>query len=148
MRKVIFVAITAILAGCSPRNSSVMSDKGADSAAAAKKETLVGADKDSHGCKGSAGYQWSELLQNCIRPWEKGIKMVSIEDPTYAGYAVFSPDSTKVELFLLSGNEILDRRKTATGYSWNIEDDDTKTLIKRDGKWSVEQRMKLIYQEN
>jgi len=30
----------------------------------------VGADRDSHGCIGSAGYTWSEELGQCIRPWE------------------------------------------------------------------------------
>ncbi|PIE85368.1 hypothetical protein CSA08_02210 [Candidatus Gracilibacteria bacterium] len=32
---------------------------------------LVGNDRDSHGCKASAGYSWSEKLNKCIRPWEK-----------------------------------------------------------------------------
>jgi hypothetical protein len=30
---------------------------------------LAGGDSDSHGCKGSAGYQWSQELSSCIRPW-------------------------------------------------------------------------------
>lgn len=29
----------------------------------------VGSDLDSHGCKGSAGYQWNEELNQCVRPW-------------------------------------------------------------------------------
>lgn len=32
--------------------------------------TLVGNDRDAHGCIGSAGYAWSEVLQQCARPWE------------------------------------------------------------------------------
>ncbi len=28
-----------------------------------------GSDVDVHGCKGSAGYQWSEELNQCVRPW-------------------------------------------------------------------------------
>ncbi len=31
---------------------------------------IVGADKDSHGCIGSAGYQWCEREGKCVRPWE------------------------------------------------------------------------------
>jgi hypothetical protein len=38
--------------------------------AAAQKQPLVGADRDAHGCIGSAGYTWSETLQQCVRPWE------------------------------------------------------------------------------
>lgn len=32
---------------------------------------LVGADRDKHGCIGSAGYTWSKELGKCIRPWEQ-----------------------------------------------------------------------------
>lgn len=34
------------------------------------KQALVGADKDSHGCIGSAGYLWYAQENQCIRPWE------------------------------------------------------------------------------
>jgi hypothetical protein len=30
----------------------------------------VGADRDAHGCIGSAGYSWCEYAQRCERPWE------------------------------------------------------------------------------
>ncbi len=32
---------------------------------------LVGGDSDEHGCKGSAGYEWCEGKQKCIRSWEE-----------------------------------------------------------------------------
>jgi len=35
----------------------------------AKPTPMVGNDVDAHGCKGSAGYQWSEELNQCVRPW-------------------------------------------------------------------------------
>jgi hypothetical protein len=31
----------------------------------------VGADKDIHGCIGSAGYSWCESAQKCLRSWEE-----------------------------------------------------------------------------
>ncbi|WP_241018211.1 hypothetical protein [Paraburkholderia sp. Tr-20389] len=31
---------------------------------------VVGADRDAHGCIGSAGYSWCEHTQRCERPWE------------------------------------------------------------------------------
>jgi len=34
------------------------------------KQTLVGADKDNHGCIGSAGYLWCAKENQCTRPWE------------------------------------------------------------------------------
>jgi len=35
------------------------------------KEPIVGGDKDEHGCIGSAGYQWCEAKQKCLREWEE-----------------------------------------------------------------------------
>jgi membrane-bound inhibitor of C-type lysozyme len=34
-------------------------------------QTLVGGDRDSHGCIPSAGYQWCPARQECVRPWEE-----------------------------------------------------------------------------
>jgi hypothetical protein len=31
----------------------------------------VGGDRDAHGCIGSAGYQWCEAKQKCLRIWEE-----------------------------------------------------------------------------
>ena len=39
--------------------------------ASQQKHPLVGADRDAHGCIGSAGYVWSEVYGKCIRPWEQ-----------------------------------------------------------------------------
>lgn len=63
---------------------------------------VVGNDKDDHGCIGSAGYQWSELLQDCIRPFEKGVRLTSTIDPqsSFVAYLVFNEASSKVEVFL------------------------------------------------
>lgn len=30
----------------------------------------VGADRDAHGCIGSAGYSWCAKENSCVRPWE------------------------------------------------------------------------------
>lgn len=32
---------------------------------------IVGDDRDEHGCIGSAGYQWCEEKQKCLRSWEE-----------------------------------------------------------------------------
>jgi len=37
----------------------------------AKQQPLVGADKDIHGCIGSAGYSWCDIKQKCLRTWEE-----------------------------------------------------------------------------
>ncbi len=33
--------------------------------------TIVGGDRDAHGCIPSAGYVWSSASQKCVRPWEQ-----------------------------------------------------------------------------
>lgn len=35
-----------------------------------QEQPVVGADRDAHGCIGSAGYSWCESTQQCERPWE------------------------------------------------------------------------------
>ena len=111
----------------------------------------VGDDKDEHGCIASAGYTWSEVQKDCIRLWEKGVRLASVDDAENTLFIVFSPDSTQVELFFSeedAPNEILDRRSLpAGGYAWNMEDDDTKNVRLENGKWTVDRRGKLIYKQ-
>lgn len=126
--------------------------KKAETADAAEKTEMVGNDKDEHGCVASAGYTWSEVQKDCIRLWEKGVRLASVENAENTLFIVFSPDSTQVELFFPeegAPNEILDRRSLpAGGYAWNAEDDDTKNVRLENDKWTVSQRGKLIYKQD
>ena len=79
---------------------------------------LVGNDKDSHGCIGSAGYRWSEAKKACIRPWEEGQKYVSGAN---SAYLVFSYDSSVVEVFVTKAEGILCR--TADKKLWKSADE-------------------------
>lgn len=36
---------------------------------------LLGGDRDAHGCIPSAGYQWCEAKQKCLRTWEEPCEM-------------------------------------------------------------------------
>ena len=111
---------------------------------------VVGGDKDKHGCIASAGYTWSEVLKDCIRLWEKGVRVADVADKEKAAYIVFSPDSLQVELFFSDDrpSEILDRRSLPSGgYAWNVEDDDTKNVRLENDKWTISQRGNLIYQQ-
>ena len=76
---------------------------------------LLGGDRDEYGCIGSAGYVWSEVLQDCIRVFEKGIRTESVRGDNRSVYIVFSPDSSQVELFFSDRqpSEILERRQCA-----------------------------------
>lgn len=71
MRKLVFALIVLIALflffGCTESNSDLNSLKDSSD----KNSMLVGGDKDSHGCIGSAGYQWCEEKQKCLRVWEE-----------------------------------------------------------------------------
>ncbi|MGD9950789.1 MAG: cupin domain-containing protein [Desulfobulbus sp.] len=43
-------------------------------------QQLVGGDRDTHGCLGSAGYVWCENKTQCVRPWE--LPPIEHEGPT------------------------------------------------------------------
>ena len=137
----------ALLTGCGNGGK-----KEAETSERKEKEAVVGSDKGEHGCIASAGYTWSEVQKDCIRLWEKGVRMNAVDDAGKTLFLVFSPDSTQVELFFSEegvSNEILDRRGLpAGGYAWNVEDDDTKNVRLEDGEWTVSQRGRLIYQED
>ena len=110
----------------------------------AKKETekpLVGGDRDSHGCIGSAGYQWSEVLKDCIRPFEVGKKMRALQgDDTLGAYIVFGADSAQVELFLPGQKEhaILNRKVLSDRKAvWTDAQGDVLTVKCVENSWGI-----------
>lgn len=59
------------------------------------REPLVGADRDEHGCIGSAGYQWSALAGQCVRLFEQGIRLNPIDaGQTVSAFVLFNADQT------------------------------------------------------
>ncbi|WP_286969493.1 hypothetical protein [Flavobacterium sp. UBA4854] len=84
-----------------------------------KKETVVGGDSDSHGCKASAGYTWSVLKKECIRVFENSTRLNHAEDgKTYStvSYVIF--DGNKAELFLDTQKESIILERKSEGDSW------------------------------
>ena len=101
----------------------------------------VGSDRDEHGCIASAGYQWSELLKDCIRPFEIGIKMASAVDKesTSAAYLVFNADSSKVEVFLPQekNHPILQVSASGNDKIWANDSKKDLTIKQVDGRFSL-----------
>src|SRR5699024_10207620 len=105
----------------------------------------IGADEDSHGCKRSAGYTWSQLRGDCIRIFEEGLTLLPVEmnesEAVYAAFGLYSEDKTEVELFLTSEKELILLQKTEGGsyekYVFRF-DDNTKYLY-IDGKVEFEE---------
>lgn len=94
------------------------------------------------------GYTYSKVLDKKIRIFEAGSRVLSATDPdaTLAGYVVFAEDSSRVELFLSEETVILDKRTRPDGTAvWNVEDDDTYMLEKRQDEWMITRRNEVLY---
>jgi hypothetical protein len=64
---------------------------------APKAEPAVGGDVDANGCKPSAGYTWSPLRKECIRTFEKGLRLDPVpapkgSDAVISAFLVFATD--------------------------------------------------------
>lgn len=139
------LACLALLASCGTKTSK-QEKKTEDGSV--KEAKLVGSDRDEHGCITSAGYQWSELLKDCIRPFEKGSRLKSTQsDNTLAAYLVFNSDSSKVELFIPKVKEkpILSRSEnTSEGRIW-IEQDNRYSVKSTKDNWELYLHNELQY---
>lgn len=69
---------------------------------------IPGSDKDVHGCVASAGYIYSQVNKECIRPFEEKIELEG-KDPEYTSIQrtaiIFSKDMKKAEIFIPNGKE-------------------------------------------
>jgi hypothetical protein len=111
---------------------------------------LVGGDLDEHGCKGSAGYTWSVVKNDCIRIFEAGVRLDAVDstlDQTFSAFVVFADDEreneVEAELFLPSGSHVLKPIKDNGAGTWR---DSTYTLTQWKGMYSLDKGEKLIYQ--
>jgi hypothetical protein len=83
-----------------------------------EKNIILGTDSDSQGCVTSAGYKWSKLNNECIRVFEKGMRLVPVDAndldddevdlAMLNAYLLFNDDKTKAEVFLYSEKESLE----------------------------------------
>ncbi|TDP01396.1 hypothetical protein [Flavobacterium sp. 245] len=121
MKKIILLASIVILAfSCAKKVSQ--ENKDSKEPEQSKTEIKVGADSDTHGCKASAGYTWSDLKKECIRIFD-GTKLSHYDDGkayTTASYVVF--DGNKAELFLDTQKESIILERKSEGDSWKKDD--------------------------
>jgi hypothetical protein len=127
MKKALITIYTmALLTNCQQKTTETTTT--ADTTA------MAGNDLDSHGCKGSAGYQWSVLKNECVRIFEVGVRLDAVDstlDKTFSAFAVFA-DETKeeasdVEIFIPALK-------------------DSYTLTQWKGMYSLEEGKKTLYQ--
>jgi hypothetical protein len=105
-------------------------------------KVVLGTDKDANGCVASAGYRWSKLKNECIRVFEEGYRLNSIdelkgESMTKSAFVLFEEEGDRAELFLPDGSEsvMLTREKKGMPYKakhWSLELQ-KKYSLKKDG---------------
>lgn len=106
----------------------------------AGKDTIVGNDRDKHGCIGSAGYTWSVLKRECVRSFEltqtdkNAIELASI-DNTQKMVMLFSSNKKKVEVFYSGGDKVVNKSKRGHIYVLKNDKNIVEKLIKSKGKW-------------
>ncbi|WP_434663925.1 hypothetical protein [Aeromonas sp. NJAU223] len=80
----------------------------------------VGNDQDDHGCRASAGYQWSALTNQCVRLFEQAIRLQPLASgETGSAFVLFNGDQSQAELTLPDGEQVrLVRQGEEGNHSW------------------------------
>jgi len=131
MKQLTYLFVLAILSITTSCNSNCKKNESTTDTTAAP---VVGGDSDLHGCKASAGYQWSELKQDCIRSFELPLKIISADSTTQTG-VVFSADSTQAEMFAPTGHYLL---KRDTKGHYNANGNAISLQLNQNGEWIIE----------
>lgn len=79
---------------------------------------ILGGDVDNHGCRPSAGYQWSRIKGECIRLFDSGIRLnpkLNSIDQTLSAFIVFKStmDQKEVEIFIPNAKNTIILKKSA-----------------------------------
>lgn len=136
--KLLFISIAFV--GLSCQSASKSTNQQADSTA------LVGATKDKQGCLTSAGYTWSQLKNDCIRPFEDGIELNILNTAaSYQTAAYILVDSIKreAEIFVAEENQSILLKQDST----NTYTNGKFNLTKEDFCWTLSLNKIKLYQE-
>ncbi|WP_027380763.1 hypothetical protein [Chryseobacterium daeguense] len=91
------------------------------SLAFAQKTPILGGDSDAHGCKGSAGYTYSQIKNDCVRLFEEKIQLDEVKPKNGSKSmtaVIFSKDMKKAEVFLPDMKKSLILTKQAKTNTW------------------------------
>ncbi len=144
---IFFLAISIFTACQNKTNNNTTTAKETETPA----PPIVGNDSDEHGCKPSAGYQWSQIRNECIRIFEVGIVLDAKAkglNNTLVSYVVFKADgdNTQAELFIPDeAKSVLLKRQIEE--KTVIYKNDTYTLTEQKGMYSLKNKENvLLYQ--
>ena len=127
-----------MFASCQTQNSS----------SSETKDSLVniGGNKDKHGCLSSAGYTWSELKNDCVRPFEEGLALYILNTSTTyqtAAYVLIDSVANKAEIFVPNENNSIILEKEST----DIYSNGKFNLAKENFCWTLSLNKTKLYQE-
>jgi len=108
MRKLLLIAVAFSLFCCGKKDEAKIPEAKTDTI----QKPIVGADKDEHGCKTSAGYTWSQLSGECVRIFEKGTRLDPFENTDGAvmsAFVIFKND--EAEVFIQTQKPMILRRR-------------------------------------
>lgn len=146
MKKTFTLSVVALAFAACNNSTPQQADNAAEEPTTPQQETMVGGDRDEHGCIGSAGYTWSALRGECIQVFEVGTRLnpvdVEQEEAVISAFIVSKEgDNSQVELFITGEDQNPILKKEADGtfkngkYSYNAQ---TKELSV-DGKVAYKQ---------
>ncbi len=112
---------------------------------------MVGGDMDEHGCKGSAGYSWSVVKNECIQIFNSGVRLdpkAADLEKSLSAFIVFKSDTddAQAELFLPAEKKsiLLTKEGKEGAGTWKNEG---YVLTQWKGMYSLEDNKKmLLYQ--
>lgn len=111
----LFAAFILVLTSC----DFILKDR-KDNSSEVKADTIVavGNDKDAQGCVTSAGYRWSELRNECVRVYDVGYRLNSIDEleedgSMYSAFVLFEDEGDRAELFLPDGSKSIMLKRDA-----------------------------------
>ena len=146
MKKTFTLSVVALAFAACNNSTPQQADNAAEAPTTPQQETMVGDDRDEHGCIGSAGYTWSALRGECIQVFEVGTRLnpvdVEQEEAVISAFIVSKEgDNSQVELFITGEDQNPILKKEADGtfkngkYTYNAQ---TKELSV-DGKIAYKQ---------
>lgn len=144
----LLLPLTVMLAGCSADAPQADPDVGVDVVNEPAPEVMmVGNDRDEHGCIGSAGYVWSEVMSDCVRLFEAGIPLDNMQeiDSIFVAYLI-AEDANRLELFEPGRPPVI--LTSTTLNTWQDKDQILTANLTASGQYDVYKEGVMLYSED
>ena len=149
--KVVFLSFTVMLCLSACAEQKPKSDMEQTPKTEIPDAPMVGGDTDEHGCKGSAGYSWSVVKNECIQIFNSGIRLdpqAAELEKSLSAFIVFKSDTddAQAELFLPTEKKsiLLSKEGKDDAGTWK---NDAYVLTQWKGMYSLQDNKKtLLYQ--